>query len=487
MQGVQDRYHLWVPIQDDEDSLLKSVEVDENGDYIVQGVMTSDDKDEENDSIAPEGMDCSYFLEKGWIKYEHGNRPDQFIGEPLEVRVGRFNHPTLNRPVNGIFVKGRLFANRELARQAVKTIEDLQKSKTKRCMGWSIEGQVKERDRKTGKIVKSVLRNVVLTMNPVNTLTWAELSKSFASDHALTIDCDEPMEKAMDTGNTAELAKQSLEGAQDKKKEQKEKDKKKLIRVLLKRILDDIKSTFFGGDKMSTKLASLLEEELKELQKSLDTDEAKELKKAMDAKEDEDKEKEDADIEEREDDSEEEEEEKEKTKKSLTSKSSGKQLITKLSKSLASEHPQAFEVSDFLVTLTDEIGFGLEGLEKSMNFMRKQNKQLVKSITSMMEVVQELTERVEELQADNETLKKSLEDIVNRPVGRKSVVTQKERATVQKSVETAPLSHAETLKILMKSFEAGEVKGSEIARYEAGVPLERLNLPESLKERLGII
>ncbi|KAF6569090.1 hypothetical protein G9G53_22645 [Paenibacillus sp. EKM206P] len=172
MEAIQDTFRLFVPLE-------KSVEMDANGDYIVQGIISSDDTDEQADSISPDGMDTSYFLEKGWIKWEHGNNPDQFIGEPQDVRVGRFKHPTLNKSINGVFIKGRLFANREMSLKAVVAIEDLQKSHSTRRVGWSIEGGVVERDRQTGKIIKSVLRNVVLTMNPVNTMTYAELVKSF--------------------------------------------------------------------------------------------------------------------------------------------------------------------------------------------------------------------------------------------------------------------------------------------------------------------
>jgi hypothetical protein len=215
-----DTYRLFVPIEDHD--LLKSVEVDENGDYIVKGVMTSEDKDEEDDSITPEGMDCSYFLEKGWIKYEHGNRPEQFIGEPIEVKVGQFEHPTLLKLVKGILIKGRLFAQRELARQAVKAIEDLQKSNTKRKMGWSIEGGVRERDRKTQKITKSIIRNVVLTMNPVNTMTWAELAKSFDKHNEVTVSIEVPeipeapehteVQKALNVAAVEPINRQSIEG-----------------------------------------------------------------------------------------------------------------------------------------------------------------------------------------------------------------------------------------------------------------------------------
>ncbi|GGJ11385.1 hypothetical protein [Paenibacillus hunanensis] len=167
-----DSFRLFVPLE-------KSIDMDGAGDYIVEGVMSSDDTDEQNDSITPAGMDTSYFLDKGWIKWEHGNTPDQFIGEPLDVRIGEFQHPVTQKSINGVYLKGKLYANRNLTMQAVVAMEDLQKSQSSRRVGWSIEGGVVERCKQTGKILKSVLRNVVLTMNPVNTVTYAELVKSF--------------------------------------------------------------------------------------------------------------------------------------------------------------------------------------------------------------------------------------------------------------------------------------------------------------------
>lgn len=494
-----DRYHLWVPIE--ETDLLKSVAVDENGDYIVQGVMTSDTKDEENDSIDPHGMDCSYFLEKGWIKYEHGHKPEQYIGEPLDIRVGTFTHPTTNEQVNGIFVKGRLFAQRELARQAVKTIQDLQKSNTKRRMGWSIEGQAIERDKKTNKIKKSILRNVVLTMSPVNTTTWAELAKSFTNDHAVVVSCDEPVNKAMDTESTAELAKQSLEGC--KKDKDKDKDKvKQWLKDLLKKLIvtkslykdsdyiklfafytasaagfdhaqsqelaDSIENhvkliksfTQLGGEQMSD-LAKYLDIELEEFKKSLELSE--DLLKSDNVEPDDD------DDYEEDDDQEEQESEKGQEK-------------SKLTKSLSEDHSSAFEVSDFLQSLTDEIGFSLEALEKSMSKVEKQNSTLSKALVAMMEATKGLVEKVDALQSENEELKKSLDSVLNRPVGRRSVITHQDVTTVSRSSGQPTNVFNE----LLKAFEAGEISGSEIARFEVGVPLERLNLPQSLREKLGV-
>jgi hypothetical protein len=530
---LSDTYNLYVPIE-------KSIEVDENGDYIVQGVMSSDDTDEEDDSISPEGMDCSYFLEKGWIKYEHGNSPNQFIGEPLEVKVGRFEHPTIKKSVNGIHVKGRLFAQRELTRQAVKTIEDLQKSNTKRTMGWSIEGNVKERDRKTGKIVKSVLRNVVLTMNPVNTTTWAELAKSFAKHHELTIDMPE-MDKSMDIGAIHAVTPQSLEGGV--KTPDPQDDWLNLFRSFVKQELlkksfvtsyaDDIEiealhcalskgldydeaedfasyiaeklpilksiQKFIGGASMpenvKNTLSSLLDTDLEELQKSLEMDneedendfeneEDEDLEKSMNEDDDEGNQDDDDQGDEGDQDDDDQGDEGDGEDDEEVEKS----LRTNLSKSLAEEHGQAFEVSDFLTSLTDEIGFYLEGFEKSMGSVTKQQNTIVKSLATFGEAMQKSLAVIEAQAERIDSLEKSLNEVLNRPVGRKSVVSGREVQTLQKSIETGgqPLNRNQIGNILMKSFDKGEIPGSAIARFEAGTPLQSLGLPESLRQQLGL-
>lgn len=533
-----DSYRVFVPIEDHD--LLKSVTVDENGDYIVQGVMSSDETDEEDDSISPEGMDCSYFLEKGWVKYEHGKNPDQFIGEPLEVKVGRFDHPTLLKSVNGVFVKARLFANRKLTQQAIEAMNDLQKSHTKRRMGWSIEGNAVKRHPKTGKILKSILRNVVLTMNPVNTCTWAELAKSFAKEHELTIDMDEPFEKAMDIAGAQAIAKQSLEG------EPKEKDPQQewidAFRSVVKKALveksfrnefvsspdnaetltftelltkgfdyeeaDSIASYIaerhtllkslvinFGGENMSNEakntLAGLLDADLEELQKSIELDEQEdnfedeeeneELEKGIDSEEEgEESASEDDDSEEEGDDEEGEEDDEEMSKS----------FQTDLTKSIAEDHGQAFEVSDFLTSLTEEIGFSLEGLEKSLMKQSKQTNALLSAVVKMGDALQKSFDKIESLEESNQELQKSLNAVLTTPVGRKGVVSQREVQTLTKSVESdiqpRNLTKSQITDVLLKSFEDGDIGGSVITRYEGGVPLNQLNLPAHLQKQFGL-
>ena len=536
----EDSYRVFVPIGE-EDELMKSVEVDENGDYIVQGVMTAEDKDEEDDSITAEGMDCSYFLEKGWIKYEHGNSPNQFIGEPIEVKVGQFEHPTRHNMVKGIFVKGRLFAKRELAVQAINAIKDLQKSHTKRKMGWSIEGNVKERDRKTGKIVKSILRNVVLTMNPVNTMTWAELSKSFAKNHELTIDME--MDKSMDIAGASAITPQSIEGYTAKSEDEDEQSKWiKLFRAFVKanvlskslrekfvtssasvvgmtaytfalqqmldneeaykfasyisgkqEVLKSIFRTNFGGELMQKSLSELLDLDLEELQKSLNNEndsENEELVKSTDKEtSEEDKNEEDEEDSKEEDDKEEDDKEEDDKEEDDDKPFAKKSLQTDFAKSLASnaENKDAFEVSDFLTNLVDEVGYSIDGFAKSMSLNAKNQGAIVKSLVSFGDLVKSLVEKMEDLKSDNEDLKKSLNEVLAQPVGRRSAVSTREIATVQKSADTKnALNRIQISDILMKSFEAGEITGMTVSRFEAGNTVDSLNLPQSVLTKLGL-
>jgi hypothetical protein len=461
------------------------------------------------------------------------------------------------KSVNGIFVKGRLFANRRLTSQAIEAMNDLQKSHTKRRMGWSIEGSVKARN-KAGKIVKSVLRNVVLTMNPVNTTTWAELAKSFAKDHELWIDTEEPVDKSMDTGAIAEVMPQSLEGAKKKKDPQDEWlehfrsfVKKALINksfrnefvtsaedaeilafsealskgldyeeadefasyiaskhTLLKSLVIN-----FGGENMSkeaeNKLASLLDADLEELQKAIDfedeadADEEEFLSKSIDEEDDKDPDHDgdddtdpegdtDNDYAGSEDDDEDEKEDQEDEDQEDEEEDDQKGGKSKLSKSLATDHgqKQAFEVSDFLTAISDEIGFSLEGIEKSMMGVTKQQNTLIKAISTMGEMMKSFQTEITDLRSENEELNKSLGELMNRPVGRKGVVNQREVQTLSKSLDGGKqpkrLSRTQISDELVKSFNAGEITGSVVSRFEAGVPLDQLGLPEALRNKIGL-
>ncbi len=192
--------------------LIEKSYQDENGDIIVEGEASTDEEDHQGENLDPRGFVLDYFQKSGWIKWEHKGpangpaTPTQFIGEPLEAQI---------TPKGTFYLKARLYKSMTLSHQVKETMENLEKSGSTRQMGFSIEGQALERDPSDPrKVKKALIRNVVLTMNPVNGGTWAQLAKSLSTSDALGMELDPEfsVEKAMDTGAAAPLMPQSLEG-----------------------------------------------------------------------------------------------------------------------------------------------------------------------------------------------------------------------------------------------------------------------------------
>src|SRR5208337_1949991 len=66
---------------------------------------------------------------------------------------------------------------------------------SKRKLGLSIEGKVKERDGANGKVIKKAwLKNIAITYNPINQNTYVDLIKSFG-DNPIYKPCDEDCSK----------------------------------------------------------------------------------------------------------------------------------------------------------------------------------------------------------------------------------------------------------------------------------------------------
>lgn len=153
-----------------------------------------------------------------------------------------------------------------------------------------------------------------------------------------------------------------------------------------------------------------------------------------------------------------------------------------IQKSIVAEREK---LTNLVKSFSTEANDRFETIQKSMEQLSDQNQALNKSVAATMEVIKALNEQVVELKRENSTLSKSLEDLLNRPLGRKSVVSQREVQTIQKSV--TDLSRTRVDEVLLKAFENGEIDDRTILKYNAGnTPLHRLDLPESVKHKLGI-
>jgi hypothetical protein len=136
----------------------------------VGGIASTKDKDSDDEMIDPKGYDTKYFLENGFLNYNHQAKfnPKAVIGEPTTARVTK----------DGLYIEGFLYADSELAQSVYETTKMLEKSSSKRRMGFSIEGQALERDASDErKITKAKLTGCALTLNPKNPNTLVNILK----------------------------------------------------------------------------------------------------------------------------------------------------------------------------------------------------------------------------------------------------------------------------------------------------------------------
>lgn len=143
-----------------------------DGEWRVSGLASSNATDRQGEVILPDGIDATPIAKgKGFFNFDHDNSPESTIG----LLDG------YKKTDSGMFVHGRLFKNHSKAKAVYEIMTSLGKSDKGR-VGMSVEGKVIERDPFNPKIIKKcVVKNVAITMNPVNTDTYADIVKSFNS------------------------------------------------------------------------------------------------------------------------------------------------------------------------------------------------------------------------------------------------------------------------------------------------------------------
>ncbi len=161
----------------------------------VGGCITAEERDADGEILLSKGLDFSYFT-GGWgkIKYEHNDSPANFIGAPERIF----------KKGNEIHFEGELFAfegmpedkltpQQKTAKEAyglLKAVDDWNKTHplNQQKVGWSIEGEYLERNKKTGLVSKARITNVVLTAKPKNRATFAVIRKSLEVGYGMSPD-----------------------------------------------------------------------------------------------------------------------------------------------------------------------------------------------------------------------------------------------------------------------------------------------------------
>lgn len=143
-----------------------------DGEWRVAGLASTSSIDRQGEVIVPEGIDATPIGKgKGFFNWDHDNSPENTVGVLDSYK----------KSSNGMYVTGRLFKNHQRAKAVYEIMSSLNKGDVGR-VGMSVEGKVIERDPTNPAIIKRcIIKNVALTMNPVNQDTFADIVKSMSS------------------------------------------------------------------------------------------------------------------------------------------------------------------------------------------------------------------------------------------------------------------------------------------------------------------
>ncbi len=135
----------------------------------IRGVASTSSRDLQGEIVDQNGIDFSYFLKHGWFNNDHRPGFKNKVGQPTEAKITK----------NGLWVKGFLLENHEVADEIWELMHSLETTQSDRRLGFSIQGKVKERV--GNKIKKCWIMDIAITPAPVNTTTWAEIAKSLSA------------------------------------------------------------------------------------------------------------------------------------------------------------------------------------------------------------------------------------------------------------------------------------------------------------------
>lgn len=165
----------------------------------LKGIISTEHKDRQGEIIKQDGLDFKPFLEHGWFNDNHSGSTEDVLGYPERVYPVTIDGP--DGPIKATAVEGWLLPT-ERARKLLDVSKSLRETNAARALGFSVEGDILERDKSDKHIIRrAVINHVAVTHVPVNPNTTLEaISKSLSK-------------AGMTTASLAPLMPESLEGA----------------------------------------------------------------------------------------------------------------------------------------------------------------------------------------------------------------------------------------------------------------------------------
>lgn len=171
-----ERFNFFVPIE---------LEKAGNGEKMkIKGIASTADKDTQGETLIPAGFDLKRFLTQGFLNWNHTSKtdPTSIVGEPTTAKITKDGH---------LYIEGELYSDSPKAKEVWDLAKVLEKSGSKRRLGFSIEGVALERDFMNPKIVrKAEITGCAITPTPVNMNTVMEIAKGFDNELFIEYDYD---------------------------------------------------------------------------------------------------------------------------------------------------------------------------------------------------------------------------------------------------------------------------------------------------------
>jgi hypothetical protein len=174
----RDDFHFFTPV-----NFFEKAGAEEGFRRRIGGLVTTQGKDQENETVLQRGLDFSPFINKGFYNDNHSKKQTGVLGFPDHVQFYKKGVQLPDgdvAPNDGHWAEGFLLEGWEPSDKIWQLGQALKKTRGARRLGFSIEGTIQRRigpDRKT--IAKALVKNVAITHCPVNVDTGlAILAKS---------------------------------------------------------------------------------------------------------------------------------------------------------------------------------------------------------------------------------------------------------------------------------------------------------------------
>lgn len=168
--NVPDKFNFFCPAK-----ITKAKDKEGKEIMKIGGIASTASVDADGEILDPAGFQLDYFLNSGYLNWHHQAKtdPTAIVGEPTKAEVTK----------DGLYIEGILYADSKTAQGIYSLAKTLEKNKSTRRLGFSIEGKVLERDPlDETKILSAQITGVAITPTPKNPNTLLNIIKGLYVD-----------------------------------------------------------------------------------------------------------------------------------------------------------------------------------------------------------------------------------------------------------------------------------------------------------------